>query len=123
MIDLEALYTYAYSLYQAGKTDDAAKAFQALCTRNPLEARFWFGWAAALQDGANYKKALPVWAMSAILEPSNPYPHFHAAECATSLENREEALLALAQAKTLLSSDTHPLSSPIQALEERWRPS
>lgn len=123
MVDLEALYTYAYALYQAGKAEDAAKAFQVLCTRNPLEARFWFGWAAALQGCANYKKALPVWAMSALLDPKSPYPHFHAAECATSLENREDALLALSQAKTLINSDSHPLTSPIQALEERWRSS
>ncbi len=120
-IDPEAFYAHAFALYQSGKMSDASEVFQVLCTKYPLEKRFWFGLAAAHQEGACYEKALQAWAMSALLDADNPYPHFHAAECATSLQNKEDALLALEEAKRLLQSETHPLLGSITALEERWR--
>jgi type III secretion system low calcium response chaperone LcrH/SycD len=120
-IDPEAFYAHAYDLYQLGKTLDALEVFQVLCSKYPLENRFWLGLAAACQESANYARALQAWAMSALLDPENPYPHFHAAECATSLNQKEAALLALAEAKALLKEESHPLASTIAALEERWR--
>ncbi len=120
-IDPEAFYAHAYALYQSGKTADASEVFQVLCVKYPLESRFWCGLAASCQENANYDKALRSWAMSALLDPENPYPHFHAAECATSLNQKEDALLALEEAKSLIKSDTHSLAPSITALEERWR--
>lgn len=120
-IDPEMFYAHAFAHYQAGRTKDAAEVFHILCARFPLEARFWFGLASSCQESADYEIALHAWAMSALLDPKNPYPHFHAAECSTSLQCKRDALLALETAKTLLDSETHPLASPIAALEERWK--
>lgn len=119
-IDPEAFYAHAFALYQAGKMEDASEVFQVLCTRYPLEKRFWFGLAASCQESAHYEKALHAWAMSALLDPDNPYPHFHAAECSTSLQQKEDALFALEEARALMKSDER-LSKSIYALEERWR--
>jgi len=119
--ELEGAYAHAYALYQAGQEEKAANVFELLCSMRPIEMRFWFGLAASRQESAEYQQAMNAWAMCAMLEPENPYPHFHAAECATSLNHKEDALLALHQAKSLLTGEHHPLSPTIEALEERWR--
>lgn len=119
-IDPEVFYAQAYSFYQAGLAAEAAKIFQVLCARFPLEAQHWFGFGASLQENKEFEKALPAWAMTALLDPKNPYPHFHAAECAASLQQTNDALLALQEAKALIDLN-HPLYSKISVLETQWR--
>lgn len=120
-LDAEKFYAHAFALYQAGRVQEASEVFRLLCTRLPLQPRFWFGLAASCQESGDYSNALHAWAMSALLDPSNPYPHFHAAECAHSRGDLSEALKALSEAKERLQTLSHPLSSSIELFEERWR--
>jgi type III secretion system low calcium response chaperone LcrH/SycD len=120
-IDIEAFYAQAYAHYQANQTDEAAKIFSILCARQPLEVRFWFGLGASLQGSANHEKALYAWAMAALLDPENPYPHFHAAECSDFLKQNNDASLALMEAKKRINDPAHILLAPIALLEEQWR--
>jgi type III secretion system low calcium response chaperone LcrH/SycD len=120
-IDIEAFYAQAYAHYQSNQTAEAAEIFSVLCARHPLESRFWFGLGASFMGCANYEKALYAWAMAALLDPSNPYPHFHAAECSDSLKQYRDASLAIQEAKQRISDPQHPLQSPIALLEEQWR--
>ena len=120
-IDAEAFYSKAYVHYQANQTTQAAEIFSILCTRQPMEARFWFGLGASLQRSSNYEKALYAWAMAALLDAENPYPHFHAAECADSLKRYRDASLALNEAKKRISDSAHPLQAPMALLEEQWK--
>jgi type III secretion system low calcium response chaperone LcrH/SycD len=120
-LDTEAFYTKAYAHYQANQPDLAAEIFTVLCTRQPMEKRYWFGLGASLQESKNYEKALYAWAMTALLDPENPYPHFHAAECSDSLEQYNDALLAIREAQNRVSDPQHPLYAPIALLEEQWR--
>ncbi|MDE3046391.1 MAG: tetratricopeptide repeat protein [Verrucomicrobiota bacterium] len=113
-------YAYAFSLYQAGDWTRAAEIFQVLCERCPFEPKFWFGLGASLQqEGKDFEKALRAWAMTAFLEPENPYPHFHAAECASSLKRPEEAAAALQEADAK-AEESHPLKGRIDALKRSW---
>ena len=121
MPDLEASYTQAYALYQSGRNSRAAHLFRSLCAEAPLEYRFWFGLGSCLQESREFQNALQAWAMAALLDPKNPYPHFHAAECACSLNQMKEAGLALKEAKARLVDPNHPLRGPIEVLEEQWR--
>src|SRR5579871_3241560 len=89
--EVESFYLYGYSHYNSGDWAEAADIFRLLCTRRPLEARFWFGLGAALQEGSSYFEALHAWAMVALLKKEDPFPHFHAAECYFSLGEHEEA--------------------------------
>jgi len=119
--ETEAFYLYAYSHYQSGHWAEAADLFRLLCTRRPLESRFWFGLGAALQEGCSYFEALHSWAMAALLKPADPYPHFHAAECYYSLNDRSEAEKALLEAASKIDAATHPLGNKIALLKEQWR--
>ena len=120
-LDAEAFYSKAYAHYQTNQTAEAAEIFKVLCARRPMEARFWFGLGASLQGSANYENALYAWAMAALLDPENPYPHFHAAECSDSLNLHKDASLALIEAKNRIQDPAHPLHGPIALLENQWR--
>ena len=119
-IDLESSYAQAYALYQAGHAQKAADIFRGLCSLFPSEARFWFGLGASLQENREYRKALYAWAMNALIDPANPYPHFHAAQCLISLEQISDAKRAIHEAKTRSNTPKHPLQGPISVLEQQW---
>lgn len=118
--DVEAFYVLAYSHYNSGHWTEAADIFRLLCTRRPLESRFWFGLGAALQEGASFFDALHAWAMAALLKKEDPYPHFHAAECCFSLGQYEDAVKALEEALSKIETN-HPLAEKISLLKEQWR--
>ena len=107
--DFETFYVYAYSLYQSGKAKEASEVFEILCARDPLESTYWTGLAASLQECREWERATKAWAMNALLEPEDPLPHFHAAQCCWSLGAKEG-----------LKDPKHPLVGPIEVLQERW---
>lgn len=112
-------YTLGFSLYQAGSFEEASRVFQVLSIQKPLEYKHWFGLASSLQERKEYEKALPAWAMAAVLDQSLPYPHFHAAECAFSLDRKEEAKAALESAFSR-ASEYPILQDQIAVLKQRW---
>lgn len=121
MLDFEAeqFYSYGFAHYNSGNWSEAADAFRVLCTKRPLEPRFWFGLGATLQEAGSYLDALHAWAMAALLKKEDPYPHFHAAECYFSLQDKGEGAKALREAKSLLSEED-PLQHKIALLKEQW---
>jgi type III secretion system low calcium response chaperone LcrH/SycD len=118
--DVEKFYAYAYAHYTSGNWSEAADVFRLLCTRRPLEAKFWFGLGATLQESSSYNDALHAWAMCALLKKEDPYPHFHAAECYFSLEQEKEAQKALSEAGSRVS-EMDPLQEKIAILKEQWK--
>lgn len=120
--EVERFYAYGFAHYGSGKWDEAADVFRVLCTRRPLEARFWFALGATLQEAGSYKDALHSWAMAALLKAEDPYPHFHAAESYFSLRMREDAAKALAESETRVRAEPdHPLKDKIALLRQQWR--
>ncbi len=115
----EQFYAFGYAQYDTGNWQKAADAFSVLCARRPLDARFWFGLGATLQESGDYSGALNAWAMTALLDRNDPYPHYHAAECSISLKNIQDAQLALKEAEQRISSAAHPLKDRISVLKER----
>ncbi len=118
--EIEQSYAYGFAHYAQGNYREAADIFRILCTRRPLEARFWFGLGATLQQGESYSEALHAWAMTALLSTKDPFPHFHAAECYLSLKEISEAGKALREAASKIEG-LHPLKEKIQLLEEQWK--
>jgi type III secretion system low calcium response chaperone LcrH/SycD len=117
--EVEQFYAYGFAQYGTGNWNEAADVFRVLCTRRPLEARFWFALGAALQEAKSYTDALHAWAMAALLRAEDPFPHFHAAECYFSLEEKGEAAKALGEASSR-AGDRHPLQEKIALLKEQW---
>jgi type III secretion system low calcium response chaperone LcrH/SycD len=118
--ELEQFYAYGFAQYDAGNWGEAADVFRVLCTRRPLETRFWFGLGATLQEAKSYLEALQAWAMAALLSPDDPFPHFHAAECYFSLDDRTEAAHGLKEAEARIHGP-HPLRGKIALFKEQWK--
>ncbi len=118
--EVEQFYAYGFAQYGTGNWSEAADVFRVLCTRRPLEPRFWFGLGATLQSAENYSDALHAWAMAALLRSNDPFPHFHAAECYFSLEDKNEGAKALKQV-TLRIEKEDPLQGKIDLLKEQWK--
>lgn len=120
--DVERFYAYGFAHYGTGSWNEAADIFRVLCTRRPLEPRFWFALGATLQEAGSYHDALHSWAMAALLKKEDPYPHFHAAECCFSLQLSQEAAKALSESEVRIQADpTHPLGAKIGLLKQQWR--
>ena len=118
--EMERFYAYGFAQYGSGNWSEAADVFRVLCTRRPLEPRFWFALGATLQEAGSYYDALHSWAMAALLKKEDPYPHFHAAECCFSLQLSEDAAKALAESD-MRTENGHPLKDKIGILKQQWR--
>jgi len=118
--EVEQFYAYAFAQYGTGNWSEAADVFRVLCTRRPLEARFWFGLGAALQESESYSDALHAWSMAALLRDEDPFPHFHAAECYFSMEDKEEAVKALSEVEMRMG-ERHPLQGKVALLKQQWK--
>jgi len=114
-IEQEAIYQEAYASYGAGNYQGAALAFSELVLASPFELRFWTGLAAARQMERSFEEALKAWAMASLLEPKNPVPHIHAAECLIQRGEPAEARQALNVAAEIAKDD---LLTRIQELYE-----
>ncbi|MCC5832829.1 MAG: SycD/LcrH family type III secretion system chaperone [Chlamydiales bacterium] len=93
--EMEKLYEEAYELYEANAYQEALNLFRWLLLFNSYEAKYWMGFAAALQLLERYEKALHAYAVASLLDSKSPYPHFHAYECYILLNNRDDADKAL----------------------------
>ncbi len=111
------LYQASCLLYEKGHVDEAIQAFSCLVLLDADRASHWFGLAASWQVKGEYKKSLTAWSITATLDPENPLPHFHAAECLLSQNEKNQALKAL-----LAAEKCHPprdLLEKIQALKSQ----
>jgi len=93
--ETEALYAIAYNMYRTGQYEKALSLFKTLCFLDQLEPKYWFGLGATYQRLKNFERAASVYAYTTILEPDNPTPALHAAECLIALGKRYEAEGAL----------------------------
>ena len=120
--EVETFYSYGFAQYGSGNWAEAADTFRVLCTRRPMEPRFWFALGATLQEAGRYQEAVYSWAMAALLKKEDPYPHFHAAECCFSLSMSSDAAKALNESEQRIQTEAaHPLKSKIGLLRQQWR--
>lgn len=120
--DVERFYAFGFAHYGSGHWNEAADVFRVLCTKRPLEPKFWFALGATLQEAGSYQDALYSWAMAALLKTEDPYPHFHAAECCLSLNMTKDAAAALQETVIRLQKEPdHPLKGKVDLLRQQWR--
>jgi len=88
-------YATAFGLYEKGDYRGASQLFTQLVLTDPFSEHYWQGLASSKQMGRDYMAAVHAWSMVALLKEGDPLPHFHAAECFLSLDEKEDALKAL----------------------------
>lgn len=95
---LEVIYSYAIDLYKSGKYEEAAGLFFFLGQMNPKDPRYSFGMAAVFHKTKRYFEATTYYLASALHDPSNPLPYFHAGDCFQQLHKPEAAIIMLDRA-------------------------
>jgi type III secretion system low calcium response chaperone LcrH/SycD len=122
--ELEEVYNESYLLYQEDRYLESSTGFRWLVLFNPYEPKYWMGLAASLQLLEKYEKALHAYALFALLESDNPYPHFHAYECYSALHNVEEGrkALVLAHRRAVKKSAYRDLQEEIEFLLNNTKP-
>lgn len=93
--DLEKVYQEGYIAYQQHAYENSASIFRWLIFFNPFITKFWLSLGSSLHMKQDYHGALHAYAVSALLEDTNPYPHYYAHLCYTFLNQPQEAAKAL----------------------------
>lgn len=78
---IEYFYAQAYTMYNQGKYNEALYMFQILLLMDPGQIRHALGTAACLHRMGKYEAAGQIYLVAAPLDPENPLPYFHAADC------------------------------------------
>jgi type III secretion system low calcium response chaperone LcrH/SycD len=109
-------YAMAFGLYEKGDYRSAAQLFTQLVLTDPYSEHYWQGLASSKQMAREYLAAVHAWSLCALLKENDPLPHFHAAECFLSLDEKEDALKAL-DAALDLCRENERLSDKINLLK------
>lgn len=88
---LEAMYFVGYTKYRNKRYKEAADIFLLIVSINPYLYKAVFALASAKQMLREYQAAVFFYYLAAPLEPENPMPLFHVAECFLALKERELA--------------------------------
>ncbi len=78
---MEAIYTQAFTLYSQAKYRDASYIFRLLMLLDFTTPKYVLGLAACAHRVQDYTNAANLYFLCAALDPKNPLPHFHAADC------------------------------------------
>ncbi len=116
--DDENLCATAYHLYERGDYPIAAQFFTKLVLANPFDEKYWRGLASSRQMQGEYLASVYAWSMVALIEHKDPMPHYHAAECLLSLNEKTDALKALTAAESLLDEKNQAIRHKINLLKQ-----
>ena len=109
-------YATAFELYEKGDYRGAAQMFTQLVLTDPYSEHYWRALASSKQMAKEYQAALHAWSMVALTNEKDPLPHFHAAECCLTLDDKDDALKALDAAFDLCDKND-PLLEKINLLK------
>ncbi|MEI6241970.1 MAG: tetratricopeptide repeat protein [Chlamydiota bacterium] len=115
---MEELYTQAYLSYQCGDYETSKRLFTELIAKDPMEKAYWIGLASTSQMQKEFSQSSYGWAIVQFLDPENPDPYLHAAECLLSLGQKEEAQKALKEGKQKASHNKDLLEKMENLLQE-----
>lgn len=119
---LEELYALGYHFYDNGKYSQAVDVFRLLTTLDNHNSTYWMGFAAAQQMMQKYEEALEAYSVAGLLDPQNPYIHFHASVCCFTQGDVGRGLLALGEAVSLVEREEkhRELLPHLKLLKEAW---
>lgn len=97
----EMLYKGARSIFDAGKYEEAEKAFFVLSLLDSTQFLFWIGFGHSAFQLENYDEALKAYMAACMAAPGVMWPHIYAANCFEAKKDFEGALLALQEAQEI----------------------
>lgn len=102
---VELIYSYGCSLYEAGSYKDANRIFFYLVNLNSEDPRFSFAYASSFHKLKEYGEAAAFYLLSAQKDSKNPYPWFHMGDCYIQMDQKDVAVVMLIQAIQVAGED------------------
>lgn len=122
----EGAYAYAWHHYESARYEEAYDLFVLLAALRTRDKKIWMGLGASAQMLKRYGEATEAYSVAAHLdeELTDPYPHFHAAECFFTLGDIKNAWRALESARKIAGQieGEELLKSRISMLRKSWYP-
>lgn len=97
---VEGMYGQAHRFYSQGKYNDALDLFRLLVALENSEVKYFMGIAACLHMLKEYSYAIQIYMICSVMDPKDPRPHYHAADCHIKLGDRISAVVSLEMAVT-----------------------
>ncbi len=97
---LEEFYDKGHALYKAGRYKEALPFFSLLTVAHVKEPRYVMAKGATLHMMKEYYSAGQCYNICSILDPDNPIPQYHLADCCLHMNNQIGAYIALQMALT-----------------------
>ncbi len=97
---METIYSHAYNLYNNGKYSEASYIFRLLIMLDCTLSKYQMGLAACLHMEKKYLPAAQVYCLTGMLNPGDPLPYYHAADCYIQLGSPAAAVFMLETAVT-----------------------
>lgn len=101
---MDRQYKIASDLYHQADYKNAAAVFSYLTTLNPYDYRFWMGLGFAKQSERLYEEAIVSYTAAGAIDPEQPLPYLHAAQCFYALQLKEMSLENLQKALEVAKS-------------------
>lgn len=92
---MEEFYNIGYNMYRSGNFKDALPVFNIIAMGRPQEYKYIFAVGATYHMLKKYDEAIAFYVLAAILDPLNPTPHYHEADCWIHLQELSGAYMAL----------------------------
>lgn len=107
---IEALYSQAYTFFQANKFEQALDVFKLLGLMDHYDVRFPMGSGLCQQRIGNHERAVEFFAAAGVLDVRNPEPPFCVGESLIQLKKLEDAKVSLVSAIQLAGNRTEHTS-------------
>ena len=102
---MEAVYSIAYNLFQAGRFDEAQPLFQFLCMFDHMKRKYWMALGACRFAQKNYADAAGTYIIAGMYADNDPAPPLRAADCFLAAGNVGQAIETLTQGIKLCGGD------------------
>lgn len=110
---LEKMYKAAKYLYDNGRFQEAADAFNFLTLLNSQKVAFWYGLANSAYQLKNYKEALMAYTLVCQLVPDDYFCHIFSSRCYEALGDVKNAINSLELAQYVLGDREGELKQQI----------
>ena len=95
---VQGMYGQAHRFYSQGKYNEALDLFRLLILLENSEIKYFMGASACLHMLKEYSSAVQTYMICGIMDPKDPRPHYHAADCHMKLGDKFAAVVSLEMA-------------------------
>jgi hypothetical protein len=113
------MYQVGYNYFETLAFDKALMIFQFLNVLNPLISDYWLATGLTQRRLQQDPAAVYSFSMASLMNPDNPYPHYHSAEIHLNLKHTQEAASEISLLENIIEAQKlADLKPSLEALKQ-----